>query len=215
MKAVVFDMDGVIFDTEKLCYDSWCAVAKEHDIPDMDIVFPKCIGTNSRDTRQIVMDHYGPDFEYDVFSKEADGRFWEYIETKGIPVKKGVKELLEFLKKSGYQIALASSTKRASVEFHLSGVGILEYFQSLTTGDMVTHSKPDPEIYRLACESLGVEPAEAYAIEDSYNGIRSAYAAGMKPIMVPDLIPPNEEMEEKAHVILKDLLEVITYLGEQ
>jgi len=215
MKAVIFDMDGVLFDTERLCKDCWCEVAAEKGLQGMDEVFPKCIGTNNADTRRIVMDYYGEDFPYEAFSEEASVLFHQYVEQNGMPMKVGVRELLDYLKKENYQIALASSTRRASVEKCLRLAGIEGYFDTLTTGDMVLHSKPEPEIYLIACESLDLAPQECYAIEDSYNGIRSAYSAGMKAIMVPDLIPPDEEMQEKAEVILDTLLDVIQYLGEQ
>ena len=87
---------------------------------------------------------------------------------------------------------MASSTRYSSVVNHLEEAGIKDYFSVIVTGDMVEHSKPKPDIYLLACEKLGVEPAKAYAVEDSYNGIRSAHAAGMKPVMVPDLLEPDE-----------------------
>lgn len=217
MKAVVFDMDGVLFDTERLCKDCWCETAREHNLAGMEEVFPKCIGTNNNDTIRIVLDFYGEDFPYEAFAKEADGKFHDYLYTKGVPEKPGIREILSFLKQKGYLIGLASSSKRASIERNLNMAGILDYFDNITSGDMVEHSKPNPEIYEIACRELGVEPAEAYAIEDSYNGIRSAYAAGMKAIMVPDLIAPDAEMQEKAITIQNSLFEVITYLdlGEQ
>ncbi len=213
-KAVVFDMDGVLFDSEKLCMDSWCAVAKEHDIPDMEIVFPKCIGTNMADTRTIVHDHYGEDFDFDSFRKEASGWFWDYIECNGMPVKKGVRELLDFLKDRNYNLGLASSSRRETIVKSLEKAGLLEYFPVIVSGDMVEHSKPDPQIFLMACERMGVQPGETYVIEDSYNGIRAAVAAGMRPIMVPDMLPVNEEMESLCPVILEDLLKVRDFLAK-
>lgn len=214
MKTVVFDMDGVLFDTEKLCLDSWNAIAQEHGIEDMETVFMQCVGTNANDTRNLIMDHYGQDFPYDTFCKKTSKWFHEYIEKNGMPVKAGVREILKYLEETGWQIGLASSTKRDSVISHLTNAGIRKYFSVIVTGDMVEHSKPQPDIYLLACESLGVAPGETYAIEDSPNGIRSAHAAGMKPIMVPDLIAPDEEMRELSFRIFKDLLEVRDFLQE-
>ena len=126
--------------------------------------------------------------------------------------RSGVREILDFLRAGGYDIGLASSTSRPSVEGHLERAGIREYFRSLTTGDMVEHSKPCPDIYLMACKSLGVEPARALAIEDSPNGIRAAHSAGMIPVMVPDLIAPDQEMREKSVLICRDLLEVMRFL---
>ncbi|MDE5892717.1 MAG: HAD-IA family hydrolase, partial [Acetatifactor sp.] len=138
----------------------------------------------------------------------------DYVEKKGLPVKKGVKEILEFLQRTGYLIGLASSTSRPSVEDHLQRAGIRQYFQSLTTGDMVEHSKPQPDIYLMACESLDVNPGEAMAIEDSPNGIRAAHSAGMISVMVPDLIAPDQEMRDKSALICEDLLEVMRFLDK-
>lgn len=212
VKAVIFDMDGVLFDTEKLCMDSWVAVAGEQGIPDMDSFFPTCIGRNLTDTKALFQEFYGDVYDYEIFRKQASVWFHNYIEQKGLPVKKGVREILDFLRAGGYDIGLASSTSRPSVEGHLERAGIRAYFQSLTTGDMVEHSKPCPDIYLMACESLGVEPAQALAIEDSPNGIRAAHSAGMIPVMVPDLIAPDQEMREKSALICRDLLEVMRFL---
>lgn len=171
--------------------------------------FPKCIGRNLTDTKALFYEFYGDAYDYEEFRRQASTWFHNYIEQKGIPVKKGVRELLEFLRKAGYDIGLASSTSRPSVEGHLERAGIGEYFQSLTTGDMVEHSKPCPDIYFMACKSLNVAPGQAVAIEDSPNGIRAAYSAGMIPVMVPDLIAPDQEMRDKSVLICQDLLEVM------
>ena len=127
-------------------------------------------------------------------------------------MKPGVVELLSFLKEKGYIIGLASSTREGAVRQELTDAGIICYFKELTCGDMLKKSKPEPDIYQMACEKLGIKPEEAIAIEDSFNGIRSAYAAGMTPIMVPDIIGPNEEMREKSHRIFSNLLEVKEWL---
>ena len=211
MKAVIFDMDGVLFDTERLCMESWCVLAREQGIADMEIVFPKCIGRNAADTQVIVSDYYGKSFDYESFRRQASDWFWQYIKDNGLPIKKGVREILTYLNKAGYAVGLASSTRYSSVVNHLEEAGIKDDFSVIVTGDMVKHSKPQPDIYLLACERLGVEPQEAYAIEDSYNGIRSAHAAGMKPVMVPDLLEPDEEMRSLSFLICKDLTEVLSY----
>lgn len=214
VKAVIFDMDGVLFDTEKLCMDSWVAIAGERGIPDMEIFFPRCIGRNLTDTRALFREFYGESYDYEVFRKQASAWFHRYIEQNGAPVKKGVKELLAYLRQGGYLIGLASSTSRPAVEDLLDRTGIREYFMNLTTGDMVEHSKPRPDIYLMACNSLKVDPTQTVAIEDSPNGIRAAHAAGMIPVMVPDLIPPDQEMQDKSAVICRDLLEVMRFLDK-
>ena len=127
-------------------------------------------------------------------------------------MKPGVVELLRYLKGAGKKIALASSTRRQTVMNQLRDAKILAYFDAVICGDMVTRSKPAPDIFLKACEELSVAPERAYAVEDSYNGIRSASAGGLRPIMVPDLLPANEEMEKLAEVILPSLLSVRDYL---
>lgn len=215
MKAVVFDMDGVLFDTEVLCMKSWMAVAKRNHLPLMEEVFPKCIGLNSNDSRRIVLEAYGEDFDYPRFREQAALWQREYLERNGLPVKPGMEEILAWLKTSGYKVGLASSTRSSSVFSHLDQAGIRDSFSAVITGDMVEHSKPRPDIYLLACRELGVEPEEAYAIEDSPNGIRAAHAAGMKAVMVPDMIGPDEEMRRLSTIILKDLGEVLAYLKKE
>ena len=214
-KAVVFDMDGVLFDTERLCQESWIEVANRRGLPDMEIIFPKCIGRNANDSKKIVLEAYGEDFAYEEFRQEASDWFWKYLEENGLPVKEGVRELLNWLKEQGWRIGLASSTRRSSVISHLEQAGIKDFFEEIITGDMVEHSKPLPDIYLLACRKLMVDPAETYAIEDSPNGIRSAYRAGMKPIMVPDLLSPDGEMEQLSTCIFPGLLDVLDYFRSQ
>ena len=114
------------------------------------------------------------------------------------------KECLAYLK-SKYKIALASSTRGVHVQRQMTSAGLIGYFETLTTGDMVTHGKPDPEIYLMECKSLALKPKECVAIEDSPNGVRSAFAAGMKVIMVPDKIQPDEEMKNKTWKIVDSL----------
>ena len=212
-KAVVFDMDGVIFDSERLVLDCWLEVARQQGIKDMEKVFYKCIGTNRAQTKQITMDYYGPDFAYEEFRAEASRLYHSRYDNGRIPTKPGIVELLEFLKENGYGIALASSTRTEVVRQEIGDAGILPYFQNLTCGDMVTVSKPEPEIFLKACEALSVAPEEAIAIEDSFNGIRAAHRAGMFPVMVPDMVAPDAEMKELAGKILDNLHEVREWLA--
>ena len=215
MRAVVFDMDGILFDTERVCQDSWIEVAKRRGLQGMEEIFPRCIGRNSSDSRQIVLEAYGEDFDYEEFRAEASVWYWNYIETNGLPVMQGAESLLRWLKSSGWKLGLASSTRRPTVLKNLELSGFSDYFSVVVTGDMVEHAKPQPEIYLLACRELGVKPEEAYAVEDSPNGIRSAHAAGMRPLMVPDMIEPDDEMEDLSFRIFEDLNQVLAYLKER
>ena len=212
-RAVVFDMDGVLFDTERLCMDMWAKVADARGLSGMIQVGYDSIGRNENDPRALTLAAFGADFDFEDFRAEVARLCHNYMQQQGIPVKKGVQELLDFLQEQGYRIALASSSSRQSVLRNLERAGFTAYFEEIISGDMVEHSKPRPDIYLLACEKLGVEPKAAYAIEDSPNGIRAAHGAGMKPIMVPDLIEADEEMKILSQVILDDLSAVRDYLA--
>lgn len=211
VKAVVFDMDGVIFDSEKGCLDIWLELARENNLSNMEEVFKKCIGTTVVKTTQILKDNYGEDFDVESFQGEASRRFHERYDDGRLPVLPGAREILEFLKEEGYIIGLASSTKEATVKQQLTDAGLIGYFDYITCGDMLKVSKPAPDIYLLACKNLKVSPDEAIAIEDSYNGIRSAHAAGMIPFMVPDLIEADDEMKKLSYGIYDNLFEVIEF----
>ena len=214
-KAVIFDMDGIIFDSERLILDCWEKVGEKYQFANIREVCIDCIGTNRVKTKEIVCAYYGESFPYDEYSKEATGLFKEYVQTKGLPVKKGVRELLQYLQAEKIPIGLASSTRLAIVEEELRQAGLYDYFQVVMGGDQLKRSKPEPDIYLLTCEKMGILPKCAYAIEDSYNGIRSAYSAGMMPIMVPDILQADDEMKEKSVAVLQDLLQVKQYFQEE
>ncbi len=214
IKAVIFDMDGTIFDSERLVLDCWEKVGKENNLEHIREVFTECIGTNKTKTKEIVFSHYGQDFDYDFFSEKSSVYFHTYVNEHGLPMKKGVVQLLEYLKENNVPLGLASSTRQAVVEEELKMAGIYDYFQVVLGGDRLKHSKPEPDIYLMACEQMGVSPKETYAIEDSYNGIRSAYRAGMMPIMVPDMLPATEEMQQISVAVYEDLLQVKEYFRQ-
>lgn len=212
-KAVVFDMDGVIFDSERAVMQCWKEVASRHNIPDIEKAILACTGTTMVRTREIILNLYGADFPYDEYARESSVIFHSRYDGGRLPMKPGVKELLTFLKERGKKIALASSTRQQVVTDELRDAGIIEYFDRIICGDMVSRSKPAPDIFLKACEELNVSPSDSYAIEDSYNGIRAAHAGGLHPIMVPDLLPADEEMQSLAEIVLPNLTSVMEYLA--
>lgn len=214
-EAVVFDMDGVIFDSERAVMDCWVELAAKYQIADIESAVLACTGTTMARTREIMLTRYGSDFPYDEYEKEASRMYHEKYDGGRLPVKPGVKELLSYLKEHGKKIALASSTRKRTVISQLTDAGLLDFFDQVICGDMVERSKPAPDIFLKACEALHTAPECSYAIEDSYNGIRSAYAGGLRPVMVPDLLPADDEMEQLAEVILDDLLKVRDYLQKK
>lgn len=212
-KAVVFDMDGVIFDSERAVMQCWKEVASAHNIPDIEKAVLACTGTTMVRTREIMLNLYGADFPYDEYARESSAIFHSRYDGGRLPMKPGVKELLTFLKEHDKKIALASSTRRQVVTDELRDAGIIEFFDRIICGDMVNRSKPAPDIFLKACEELNVSPSDSYAIEDSYNGIRAAHAGGLHPIMVPDLLPADEEMQTLAETVLPSLTSVMEYLA--
>ena len=193
IKAVVFDMDGVLFDTERISREAWFYTARQMGIENQfEPVFLRAIGMNRSDTREMFLSIYGADFPYETFQTTSSAKFHELI-AKDLPVKPGVHEILSWLRMHSVPTALASSTSKKSVLSHLSRACLTDFFDDLITGDMVVHSKPHPEIYEIACRSIHTDPSDCIAVEDSKNGIRSAFSAGMKPVMIPDQVPPDDE----------------------
>lgn len=213
VRAVIFDMDGVIFDSEKLVIECWNVVAETYGIENIEAACRECLGLNREAAKKKMIMRYGPDFPYDTYKQEMADLFHNRYSGGRLPLKPGVVELLTYLKNYQIKIALASSTRSQVVMAELRDAGILGYFDQVVCGDMVERSKPAPDIFLKACELLQVEPGQAYAVEDSYNGIRSAYNGGLQPIMVPDLAEPTEEMKELAVTILPTLLDVMEFLG--
>lgn len=205
---IIFDMDGVLIDSEALILNGWKKIAAEFGIADIESTLMQCIGINSVATEALFWKIYGQDFPYQKYKSMVSQIFTEEIEKNGLPVKPGVYELFQYLKENGWKIGLASSTREHIVKKEMESIGLLDSFHVIVCGDMVAHSKPHPEIYQRACELIGAEPSECYAVEDSPNGIRSAYRAGMKPIMVPDLIKPDEEIRRVLFREFKNLLEL-------
>ena len=212
-KAVVFDLDGVLFDSERAVMQCWKEVASRHNIPDIEKAILACTGTTMVRTREIMLNLYGADFPYDEYARESSAIFHSRYDGGRLQMKPGVKELLTFLKEHDKKIALASSTRQQVVTDELRDAGVIEYFDRIICGDMVSRSKPAPDIFLKACEELNISPSDSYAIEDSYNGIRAAHAGGLHPIMVPDLLPADEEMQSLAEIVLPSLTSVMEYLA--
>lgn len=208
MQAVVFDMDGVIFDSEAKGIECWKEVADRYGIRNIENTCHRCLGANAKAVVQIFKDTYGEDFDYAFYSEKEGEVFQSRYGGANLPQKKGIRELLQWLKKHGVKTAVASSTNHTVVRQELEDGDLLQYFDVVIGGDMIERSKPAPDIFLEACRQLQVLPADTYIIEDSYNGIRAAHAAGARVIMVPDLLPPIEEIQKLTYRILDSLVEV-------
>lgn len=213
--ALIFDMDGVILDTEQLVRRSWNLAARDYGAANSDPVFLLTVGTTRKHTCDILREHYGADFPAEEFNTALSKIYHEIEAVEGVPVKPGARELLEWAKQSGFRVGLASSTRQPIVERELGRENLLQYFDYVLGGDRIARSKPFPDIYETACREMQVQPSNAFAIEDSYNGIRSAHAAGMMPVMVPDLLPPTEEMQQLSREIFASLREFHAFLEKQ
>ncbi|MCQ2565762.1 MAG: HAD family phosphatase [Clostridia bacterium] len=213
LKAVIFDMDGVIFDSERASFQAWKELSVKYGFEEnFDANYYSIIGTNRDLNRKLFKEYYGADFPYDDYADEKQEICRQRYSNGRMPKKTGITELLEYLKSLGIYTAVASSTYSDIVTTLMDEAGLRSYFTLIVGGDMITRCKPDPEIFLKSIDGTGLKPEECAVIEDSYNGIRAAYAAGMFPIMVPDMLPPTDEMKEKAGIILPDLLAVKDFL---
>ena len=216
--AVVFDMDGVLFDTERIGVQCWTEAAEPTGLQNAREIARMCIGRTIPGTKEVFMEEaakQGVALDFEKLHEDCARLILEKEERDGLPVKPGVHEILEYLYERKIPVALATSSKKDIVLSHLEKTGITKYFRKIVTGDMVSHGKPAPDIYIKACEELEAAPENVIAIEDSSNGIRSASAAGLHPIMVPDQLQPTEEILLLAETKCDSLLEVRKLLQEK
>ena len=213
IRGVVFDADGVLFDTERLGRLSWLEVGQEIGYPQAEQSYLEFIGLNRTDAEAKMLRLFGADFPCDYFMRMCSACTRARIEREGVPLKPGVHEILSFLQKKNMPIAVATSSGRKGAIHRLKITGLLSFFSAIITGDQIVHAKPAPEIYQLACRALNVPVEHALAIEDSRNGILSASQAGMQVIMVPDLILPTPELTALLTAYCDDLAQVQDWLA--
>ena len=212
--SIVFDMDGILFDTERIYNALWSTFGDSMGIPDLQEAADQCAGLNYSDIEKYLTNRYGKDFPFDQFMNDISYSLQEKIEREGIPVKTGVYEILDYLRRSKYKIGLATSSSMHSAKGHLIKSDLSDYFDIIVTGDMVSHGKPAPDIYLTACNMLGASPRTTFAVEDSPNGITSAYRAGMRTIMIPDLFAPTQELNDMIYAKFDNLLDFKAYLKD-
>ncbi|MDO4960806.1 MAG: HAD family phosphatase [Eubacteriales bacterium] len=207
--AIIFDMDGVLIDSEVIVVSCWKEIGRRHNSPKLEEAARVSIGLNGIERKNSFLKVAGEDLPYEEYAAEQRGIFADTLP----PLKKGVREIIAAIKKHGIPMGLATSTQLSSVKRELSAHGIFDCFDVIVTRDMIEHGKPAPDIYLKACEELKADPANAYGVEDSRNGLKALYDAGLHTILVPDLVTVTEEMHEMAEAELDSLLDVIGYLG--
>lgn len=210
LKAVAFDMDGVLIDSEKVYRMCWKKNGLSIGIPEaeMEKICDRLAGGTKQTNAHVMKEKMGEDFDYLTFRQRTVDMFEEYLNEHGIELKHGVIETLKTLKAHGVKMAVATSTDRERAEDKLVRSGLLPYFDEVVCGDDIKRGKPYPDIYLKACEKLGTKPEETVGVEDSINGVIASHDAGLYTLMVIDLIQPNEVTREKADRICDDIFEL-------
>ena len=211
IEALLFDMDGLLLDTERMQDKIWDK-AKEHFHYDFNESFKKEMrGINIKASFKIYEKYFGKNFDYQTVLKWRRAYFMEIAKNEGIPIKKGALELLRYARQKGIHCALATSTERNRFMQYIPYLeeNIFDFFDVIVDASMVQRSKPDPEIFLLAADQLGVDIKNCMILEDSINGVKAGIASGAMTVMIPDLMQPTDEIKDKVYCILNDLSKVI------
>ena len=203
IKGAVFDMDGLMTDTEKLYLRYWYDMQNEHVYAIRSLARKYSIPK--------LKSFFGEDFPTEEVRARRTELINAHIEKYGIDVKKGLFELLDFLSSKGIKLAVATATPRERALHCLEKIDALRYFDAVICGDMIESGKPDPDIYLTAARELGLPPEQCAAFEDSPNGIKAAHSAGCHAIMIPDMTQPDEEIIPLLSAVYDDLEQAIAY----
>ena len=208
IKALIFDMDGLLLDTERCSLECFLKAVKVLDCPVKQDVYLQCIGTNMAQTEQILRAGHSDDFPYAQLRECWDELYFKEVTTKALPIKAGVVQLLDDAKSRGLTIALATSTHYQLACVKLKNAELFDYFSHIVAGDHVEKSKPHPQIYLHAAQQVNRDVEHCLAFEDSENGVLAAFNAGLSVIQIPDLVEPSEKMKQLGHSIKGTLTEV-------
>lgn len=212
VKLVIFDMDGLMLDTESLQLTTSLAVAADNNVKITREVLLQTIGVTVDDEEEILRNALGDHSLLKRFKESISQRVSDRIEQEGIAVKEGLFELLDFLEENDISKVVATSNYRERVDWLLEKAGVRKRFCTMVCGDEVENGKPSPDLFLKACEIMNADKSEALVLEDSINGLKAAKAAGIRCILIPDLIEPTPEEEKMAYRKLNDLKEVIGVL---
>ncbi len=202
--ALVFDMDGLLLDTERLALDGFLHACRVSGVTPNVAAYRRTIGTRMRDSRRILVDGHGRGFPFDAVYT-AWGEYANDFRREPMAVKPGAREILATAQQAGLPCGLATSTREPFATEKLAAAGLDGFFAVKVTGDRVERGKPHPEPYARAASELGVDAPRSWAFEDSGHGVRSATAAGCRVFQVPDLLPPDDAVRAIGHVILDSL----------
>ena len=212
--AVLFDMDGLVLDTEKLYTRFWQEAACACGYP---MTKEQALGMRSLNRGAglaKMQSYFGPDVDYDFIRQKRIELMDAFVEKEGVTLKPGIHELLAFLKERGIKTAIATSSPMERTVLYLTSVGLQNSFDELVSGYMVEKGKPEPDIYLYAAKKLGAEPRNCMVLEDSPAGILAAHRAGCVPVLVPDQDEPDEETRKLLHAKAESLTGVIALLEE-
>lgn len=212
IKGLIFDMDGLIFDSERIVQRAWNRIGNELGYGNVGEHIYNTIGFNLNSRNLYFQESIGETFPTEDFNLKTRAAFREIVDKEGLEIKSGAKELIVFAKTHGFKLAVASSSRRDYAIKLLSDAGLYKYFDHAVFGDMVKHAKPDPEIYLTAADQLGLKPEECLALEDAPSGVRSASSAGMPVVLVPDLVQPTSEIKKLVTYQMENLHQVINLL---
>lgn len=211
-QAAIFDMDGLLLDTERVCQQSFKKACEHLSLPFLESVYLGIIGQNAQGIEQTIRDGYGESLDYPALRKVWMHYYHGVVEHQPIPVKEGVLELLEWFKLHLIPMVVATSTDKKLANVKLELAGLKHYFTNVTTGCEVSQGKPHPEIYLLAAERLNIKPEACLGFEDSNNGVRSGVAAGLQMYQIPDLVEPTTDIVSLGHTIKPSLATVLSQL---
>jgi len=204
--AVIFDMDGVLLDSERLIRSQILRISAELGYQIADDVYLACVGRNARDVQQLFEEHVDPAYPYAEVFRRVDAALAHLLGDAGWPLRPSVLPALEMLVSHGVRRCVATSTARTRAQQRLQSARLLHFFEHVSGGDEVSRGKPAPDLFLLAAERLGVPPAACVVIEDSEYGAQGALEAGMRCVMVPDLKTPTDSIRKRVHGVFDDIL---------
>lgn len=213
--AVIFDMDGVLIDTEKHYNAAWCQAATEAGFPftrEHALLLRSC---EAKEGEKLMQGIFGPSFDYYAIRERRRELVRERLAQYGLEKKPGVEETLRFLRAKGIKTAVATATALDITKSHLTTIGVCDLFDSIVSAKNVAHGKPEPDVYLYACEQIGERPQDCMAVEDSPNGILAAYRAGLRTVMVPDLTQPDEELAKYLYACVNSLSDLCQLVDKE